>query len=214
MSVGKQFSLVINLLSLNHRALLPTNGAEPMPCPKSTLALTTVFLLCLSVSPFIALAKDDKLDSLVKQLADREPETQIAACQELGVLGEEAAPAGAALVEAMLRAKGNMIVWQAAADALEKVAPKVQPHVRTIMLNYNSNDDKRYGGAIQLGKLGEEGAAGLPVLKVLWRETSKSYHGSLYAQFCTTLSVAPNDAEVSKLRQMVIFWQVGSPPGA
>lgn len=168
---------------------------------KAILAIPTMFLVCLAASVIVASAKDDRLEGLVKQLTDRKPETQIAACREIAGLGSEAAPVGAALVETMIRAKGNMDVWQAAADALEKVAPKVQPHVLTIMLNDDSKGQYRLTAAQCIGDLKDEGAAGLPLLKALWSEPSHNYKQRALLE--SLHAIAPRDEQVSKLMLMV-----------
>ncbi len=172
-----------------------------MPRYKTSFLLSIVLVAFLSATPSVTLAKDDKLDALVKQLADKKPETQIAACQEIAALGADAAPAGAALVETMLHAKGNMEVWQAAADALEKVAPKVHPHVLTIMLNNDSKGTMRLGAASVLGDEGESASAALPVLKALWSEPSHNYK---QAKLLWALhAIGPKDPQVSKLVLML-----------
>ncbi len=191
----------MNQVSLLTTALPSQIGVKLMPRYMTSFLRSIVLVAFLAATPCVTLAEDDKLDTLIKQLADRNPENQLAACQAIAALGEKGAPAGAALVELMLRDRLMTPASQAAADALEKAAPKVHPHVLTIMLNNDSKGQMRLGAAREIGGLGEAGAAALPVLKALWSEPSHNY--KQFTLLTALHAVGPHDPQVSKLVLMI-----------
>jgi hypothetical protein len=97
----------------------------------------------------------------------------------------------------LVKEKQTSDVWQAASDALEKVAPAVHPHVLTILLNGDKRGQARLGAAVAISQQTEQGPAALPVLKRLWSEPSNNYKQA--ALLNSLHAIAPEDAEVSRL---------------
>lgn len=160
--------------------------------------MNPVRLLVIAVIAFwpaVAVAAD--VDGLIKQLSGRDPVTKIAACEEIAAMEKRGLPAGNALCELMVTEKQASDVWQAASDALEKVAPEVHPHVLTILLNGDKRGQARLGAAVAISQQTEQGPAALPVLKRLWSEPSNNYKQA--ALLNSLHAIAPKDAEVSRL---------------
>jgi hypothetical protein len=151
--------------------------------------------LVIAFCPAVLLAAD--LDGLIKQLAGRDSATKVTACGEIAALEKNGLPAGGALCDLLVKEKPSGDVWQAASDALEKVAPKIHPHVLTVLLNDDKRGQVRLSAANAIASESEEGPAGLPVLKKLWSEPSNNYK---QASLLRSLhAIAPTDAEVSRV---------------
>ena len=109
-----------------------------------------------------AVAKAEKLREavlpLVADLKAKEPAKRIKALEQIAAFGPEANNlAGEQLIEAM--ADKVSAVADAASEALEKVNPKVYPHVFTILRGMN-----KHGAIIELSRLGSDAAITVPLL--------------------------------------------------
>ncbi len=134
---------------------------------------------------------------LTKQLSDRRPAVQAAACAAIGSLGEQGRSAGASLVELMIREPQNSPGWRSAADALQRVSPAACPHILTILLNDDRQGTQRLAAARALIDVGEDGAAALPALTLLWQQPTNNYKQATLLQ--ALHAVAPQDKSVSRL---------------
>lgn len=108
---------------------------------------------------------DAKVALLIKEMQSKDAKVRIAAIAKLEELGEEAKPAGAALVEfGMLSTlKG---VKEAAAAALEKIDPVPYKHIATLC--FDTELLKTIVAIDELGKLGEDARSALPVIKKMY----------------------------------------------
>jgi hypothetical protein len=106
---------------------------------------------------------DPEVKRLMRTVADsaNPPATRVAAARKIGALGEEKGlPAARALCQAAT-APGQ--VRTAALEALEKVHPRLYPHVVTLIADNDSNHHYQALGAI--AKMGEEAGPAVPVLQ-------------------------------------------------
>jgi HEAT repeat protein len=105
---------------------------------------------------------DPKLEALVSQLKEKNPERQVRAAEELRKMGRQAGPtAEAALCSAAM--SDDQGVRNAALGALEQVRPDLYPHIVSILVN----DTRGAGPACAaIGRMKERGRPATEVL--LW----------------------------------------------
>jgi HEAT repeat protein len=144
---------------------------------------------------------DAKVALLIKEMQSKDAKVRIAAIAKLEELGEEAKPAGVALVEfGMLSTlKG---VKEAAAAALEKIDPVPYKHIATLC--FDPDGDKIYLAVRELGKMGEEAKSALPAIRKLYiTRTTPQRPGQrvrVPVYILNAMSqIAPDDQSVGKL---------------
>lgn len=138
-----------------------------------------------------AFAKADKTQKelllLAKQLQAKEPAKRVKALEQIAPYGASANIVGEQLIAAM--ADPVPAVQIAATEALEKVNPKVQPHVFTLLYGMN-----KAGAVNELEKLGSDAAITVPMLLHFTGMTKQPASlGNLYA---TVVKIAPKDKRV------------------
>jgi HEAT repeat protein len=112
---------------------------------------------------------DAKIVLLIKELQSKDAKVRIAAIAKLEELGEEAKPAGAALVEfgMLSNLKG---VKEAAATTLEKIDP--EPYKDIAILCFDTDFDKISKAFVKLGELGSDAKAAIPAMKRLYQKNT------------------------------------------
>lgn len=135
--------------------------------------LSTLGVLAIGVSmlTYCFLAAQDqgnaeKMKALAKSLASRKVEEKADAAEALGKLGEEARPLARDLCRAML--DNSPLVKHKAGEALQKVHPKLYPHIATILEGTDTAANpkilERFKAREAISELGEEGIAAVPVI--------------------------------------------------
>jgi HEAT repeat protein len=147
----------------------------------------------------------EKLKPLINDLKSRRQDARLKALNEISKLGEEGKAAGEEVVEALLDPSAT--ISQAAADCLEKIDPRLQKLVVTLLIDQNV---QQRGQALQeIDRMGTDAQAALPVLLagyqasgivstavVRGRATSRRAVYSLDALLHAMCSVAPEDTRV------------------
>ncbi len=147
---------------------------------------------------------------LTVDLKAKEPAKRIRALEQIATYKGEANIVGDQLIAAMI--DKTPAVQVAAAEALEKVNPKVQKHVFTILFGMS-----KWGAIDELGKLGSDAAIALPMLfhfianpKLLPEAPLgfappgpggfvKSNHAAYSPLFATVSRIAPKDKRFAAL---------------
>ena len=129
---------------------LPEPRPDPPPAPVPPVPLPA--------APADKVAKGrDRLLALVDDLKAKEPADRIKALEAIAAFGPDANIIGEQLIEAMV--DKTPAVRMAAAEALEKVNPKVYPHVFTLL--FGMDKGRAVGG---LEELGSTAAITVPLL--------------------------------------------------
>jgi serine/threonine protein kinase/HEAT repeat protein len=126
--------------------------------------------------------------ALAKDLQAKDAAKRLKALQQIGGYGTEANIAGEELITAM--ADPVPTVRAAASEALEKVNPKVHPHVLTLMYGMNKT-----GAVAELAKLGPDAAIAVPLL-LYYHNNPQLLGGVLPWEtnlFPTVAKIAPRD---------------------
>jgi HEAT repeat protein len=129
----------------------------------------------------------ERVDALVRDLKSKDAKERIKILDSLAVMGTDAKSAGPAVVEAML--DKSPVIAAKAGDTLEKVDPPVYKNVLTIAGDRNAR--AREAAIEELGKLGGEGKAAVPVLFIAGQ---KPEHASTALQ--ALVQIAPHDPHV------------------
>jgi HEAT repeat protein len=170
-------------------------------------SLVSFTLVCL---PTATLAQDkDKDDvspdlaALIKGLRNKQSKIRIKAAEDIGKLGEEAAPAAKPLCNAMM--DGSAKVATAALDSLEKVRPDLYKPLSTLVLD--STPAKQLAAVKEIGLMGEKANPAMKLLLArlrteLSRPRSYNQRGlseMSLAYFAAIRQIKPDDAETVKL---------------
>lgn len=152
-------------------------------------------ILGLVFAPEIA-ADETPLQAAVKKLNDGKPEVAIRAAEDIAKLGDAGRPAARALCEAAMN--GSYDVRQATLAALEKVHPALHGPVFTLLMNPTN----RLNAIPELGKLGTEAAAALPLMRknlaaILETPKGRSRDDKAASLYIEALAkIAPGDDEI------------------
>jgi hypothetical protein len=136
--------------------------------------------------------------ALRNELKAKESARRVKALEQIAARGAEASDLGEELIEAM--ADKAPEVRRAASEALEKVNPKVHPHVVTILFGMN-----KAAGVAGLQKLGTEASIAVPLLLALIEHPPMQipFNGTRLAPiplgdlYAAAASVGPKDARVA-----------------
>jgi HEAT repeat protein len=141
---------------------------------------------------------------LVTALKDKDAKKRLAAAEKLGAMGADAKEARESLVEMML--DSNAAIRIGAADALEKIDPKLHGHVVTIIIG---QDKDRAVLGVKL--LGADGKAALPVLAYFFKTNRANFgrHHETRTFFDTLVTVGGDDKRVGSIFQDAL---TGAPP--
>ncbi len=142
------------------------------------------------VNPADHASLDPRVTETVQQLQDGSAADQVEAAEKAAALGEQALPAAEALCQLALNK--DLPQRDAGLNALEKVHPKLFPHVRTIVTV--ADDSARTAAVAEIGKMGRAGRAALPVVK--WYLKWNLDQGKPIAEYTHTLAaIAPESRE-------------------
>ncbi len=142
---------------------------------------------------------DERLQPILPALKARKSEERLRAVEELGRLGEAARPAARNLCDVLV-SDPSQAVRQAALAALEKIHPEL--HKPLVVLLVEADAQKNRDAARDLGRIGRDGRAALPVLLAHVRNAPAKFQDlapSVIAADAEALAqVAPDDAATHK----------------
>jgi HEAT repeat protein len=150
---------------------------------------------------------DEKLVPLIKDMRSKDNKTRLAAIAKLEEMGDDAKPAGAALVEFGMMSP-NAAVKDAANAAFEKIDPLV--HKEIITVYYDADLGKKDAAVKSLELMGGKAKAAVPIIK--------GYHQFLVTKkkftpghtLAALVKIAPEDEGVKS----AILPLVGGPDSA
>jgi HEAT repeat protein len=185
---------------------------------KRVLHLAALITMALLPSLAWTQAKEE-VQSLIKQIKlSREPKVRIKAIEALGKLGADAKEASQVLIEAMT--ERNVMIRQAAAEALEKVNPNLQKPVLELLVD----EQKRAAAVEDLVGLQDEAKPALPVLIAMYKSELTGQSGgtvgvggplSLATRILTALTkIAPEDKTVIQTLLDAITYKPPAPGAA
>lgn len=153
----------------------------------------------------------EKLVPLVKEMQAKDVKVRLKAIAELELLGAEAKPAGAALVEyGMMNA--NAKVREAASTAYEKIDPEIHKHVLTILIDADSENKAQAVRTLQ--QMGVKAKGAVPAIKYFHAsvasERSRRRLPPAYYTLHALVIIAPEDSVV----RQAILSSVSAPDGA
>lgn len=140
---------------------------------------------------------EDKLKSLIKNLQSKNMQAQLKAIAELELLGSDAKPAGAALVEFGMM-NSNPKVREAANTAFEKIDPEIYKQVLTILVD--NNYFNRFQAVDNLRKMGANAKAAVPAIKMYYGVIirKKIYPSYPYPVIKALIEIVPEDLAVQQ----------------
>ena len=152
----------------------------------------------------LALAKTAKtretILTLAKELKAKEPAKRIKALEQIAAYGPEANFVGELLIDAM--ADPVPAVREVASGVLEKVNPKVYPHVFTILFGMS-----KFRAAEELGDLGSDAVIAVPLL--LYCHQNTALMGFRSNMFPVVAKIAPKDKRFAA----AVLTQIATKPG-
>lgn len=154
----------------------------------------------------------DKLEAIIKDLKSKDNKVRLTALDRLGEMGEDAKPAGAAIVEFGILSK-SVKVRDGAIAVFAKIDPEIQKEVVTLIIDENKRLKAR---AVEtLGRLKEKSKAAVPAIKLYYTSGesigfARTGGASLDFALEALVNIVPEDHDVHRYILSIVS---GNDPG-
>jgi HEAT repeat protein len=138
---------------------------------------------------------NEQLAPLIKSLQSKDIKARLKAIAELELLGADAKPAGAALVEFGMM-NPNAKVREAANAAYEKIDPEIYKEVLTIFIDADKSN--KYQAVDNLRKMGAKAKAAVPMIKSYHAHRTNEDKYPPYFTLQALMAIVPEDAAVQQ----------------
>ena len=141
---------------------------------------------------------NEALAPLIKSLQAKDPKVRMSTLEQLGEMGKEARPAGAAIVEFGMMHPSEK-VKEAAAAAMEKIDPEVYKEVLTVLID--DDYQHKHAAILTLSSMGARAKASSPAFKGYMTSLSANPRNShvMFSVLNEAMKIDPNDLTLRAL---------------